>query len=238
MCFRLFEAGQSDFERLVATDTGAHTGVSLQATPAIKVVGLPATASRQGIVDFLSGIEVLHGADSVTIISEQDASTSAVVQLANAAAQLQAISRSNTLFGERPVQVLPCDAVTGAAVSSSAVAGPSDPFAAQQSLISGSEQPVSAQQAQSFPFDTDGATLKLRGLPYSADETDVIAFFEGAITTGRSCTVNAFSRRACCLMLCSLHVLLTCQCVCLWLVTCTILLCVQTAVACRLSCWT
>lgn len=105
------------------------------------------------------------------------------MQLASAQAQLQALSRSNTLLGATLVQVVPLDAVE-AAVNSAALAASSVPFTAQQQgLVSSSQhaQPVSSQQ--SFPIDTSGATLKLRGLPYSADESDVIAFFEGLITT-------------------------------------------------------
>lgn len=170
----------------MATDVSAHTENSLQAKPAtaIKVVGLPATASRQDVVNFFSGIETLHGAESVTIISEQDTSTSAIVQLASAQARLQAISRSHTLFGDIPVQVLPYNAVQKAAVSSIGVAGSSPLTAQQQGLLTASqhEQPGGIQQPQSFPFDTGGSTLKLRGLPYSAVESDVIAFFEGGTT--------------------------------------------------------
>ena len=170
----------------MATDVSAHTETSLQAKPAtaIKVVGLPAAASRQDVVNFFSGIETLHGAESVTIVSEQDASTSAIVQLANPQARLQAISRSHTLFGDIPVQVLPYNAVQEAAVSSIGVAGSSPFTAQQQGLLTASqhEQPGSIQQPPSFPFDTGGSTLKLRGLPYSAVESDVIAFFEGGAT--------------------------------------------------------
>ena len=171
----------------MATDANAHPAKSLHAKPAptIKVVGLPATASRQDVVNFFGGIDIPHGADSVTIITEQDNSTSAVVQLANAQAHLQAISRNNTLFGDIPVHVLPFDAVQEAVVSAAAVAGSSPFTAQQQGLLTASqhEQPGSIQQPQSFPFDTGGSTLKLRGLPYSADESDVIAFFEGGTAT-------------------------------------------------------
>lgn len=194
---RLFEAGQSDLERLIATDARARAeNLSATPTPAIKVVGLPATANQHDVVNLLNGIELLHGADSITIVREPTSSPSAVVQLATSQAQLQALSRSNTLLHGSPVQVLPYHVVE-AAVSSAALVAASVPFAPlSQGVVSSSLQNQPASEQQSFPFDTTGATLKLRGLPYSADESDVISFFQG---------VSANQHLHCCMYHCCLH---------------------------------
>lgn len=184
MCCRLFEAGPSEVERLVTLDGGGTTVADTHTqptSPAVEVLGLPATVSTEEVVSFLTGVELSEAPDRITLFSSQDNSRGAIVLVANSESQAQALSRNQALLDGRPVQVLPYYPRTDASTTAVAVAHdrPAQPIIL---LNCGQYQHISvAQPGQTYPFRTDGSTLKLRGLPYSAGDADVITFFEGVL---------------------------------------------------------
>ena len=189
---RLFEAGESDIGH---TDEGAggnapgSSDLAQYAEPitAVKVAGLLSTATAQDVVSFLDGVELRRGLDSVVFCSDQaSGSRAALVEVADDTALQLALSKNNQVFGNARLQLLQLTASETALFLQASAPGFSL-SERQQHAGSWSQQQqlpaVRAQQAAPMQFSTDGSTLKLRGLPYSASVSDVLQFFEGAVAT-------------------------------------------------------
>ena len=188
---RIFEAGESDIGHTdgaaVNVVTAAGIDVAQHAVPiiAVRVAGLHSTASAQDVAMFLEGAELRRGLDSVVLLADQGTgSKAAIVELADETAQRLALSKSNQAFGGTCLQVFPLTASETAIFAQASAQG----FSLQELQVP--QQPVQQQQqqqsvarVQQIPpasFRTDGSTLKLRGLPYSASVTDILEFFQGA----------------------------------------------------------
>ena len=186
---RIFEAGESDIGHTdgaaVNVVTAAGIDVAQHAVPiiAVRVAGLHSTASAQDVAMFLEGAELRRGLDSVVLLADQGTgSKAAIVELADETAQRLALSKSNQAFGGSCLQVFPLTASETAIFAQASAQG----FSLQELQVP--QQPVQQQQqsvarVQQLPpasFRTDGSTLKLRGLPYSASVTDILEFFQGA----------------------------------------------------------
>ncbi len=189
---RLFEAGESDIGH---TDEGAggnapgSSDLAQYAEPitAVKVAGLLSTATAQDVVSFLDGVELRRGLDSVVFCSDQaSGSRAALVEVADDTALQLALSKNNQVFGNARLQLLQLTASETALFLQASAPGFSL-SERQQHAGNWSQQQqlpaVRAQQAAPMQFSTDGSTLKLRGLPYSASVSDVLQFFEGAVAT-------------------------------------------------------
>ncbi|DBA83248.1 TPA: hypothetical protein ACH3X2_006755 [Trebouxia sp. C0005] len=184
----IFEAGDSDIGH---TDDGAGNGapgisdLAQHAEPitAVKVAGLSSTATAQDVVTFLDGVELRRGLDSVVFFGDQGSgSRAALVELADDSALQLALSKNNQIFGEARLQLLQLTASETALFLQASAPGFSLPEGKQHAGDWSRQQQlpaVRAQQAAPLQFSTDGSTLKLRGLPYSASVSDVLHFFEG-----------------------------------------------------------
>ncbi len=189
---RIFEAGESDIGH---TDDGAgndapgSSDVAQHAEPitAVKVAGLLSTATAQDVVSFLDGVELRRGLDSVVFFGDQGSgSRAALVELADDTALQLALSKSNQVFGNARLQLLQLTASETALFLQASAPGFSLPEGQQHAGNWSRQQQlpaVRAQQAAPMQFSTDGSTLKLRGLPYSASVSDVLQFFEGAVAS-------------------------------------------------------
>ena len=191
---RIFEAGESDVGH---TDDGAGNNapgssdlaIAQHAEPitAVKVAGLLSTATAQDVVSFLDGVELRHGLDSVVFFIDQGSgSRAALVELADDTALQLALSKNNQVFGNAHLQLLQLTASETSLFLQASAPGFSLPEGQQHAGNWSQQQQlpaVRAQQAAPMRFSTDGSTLKLRGLPYSASVSDVLQFFEGAVAT-------------------------------------------------------
>lgn len=184
----LFEAGESDIGH---TDDGAggnapgSSDLAQYAEPitAVKVAGLLSTATAQDVVSFLDDVELRQGLDSVVFFSDQGSgSRAALVELADDTALQLALSKNNQVFGNARLQLLQLTAAETALFLQASAPGFSLPERQQHAGNWSQQQQLPAaraQQAAPMHFSTDGSTLKLRGLPYSATISDVLQFFEG-----------------------------------------------------------
>ncbi len=189
---RIFEAGESDIGH---TDNGAgnnapgSSDLAQHAEPitAVKVAGLLSRATAQDVVSFLDGVELRRGLDSVVFFGDQGSgSRVALVELADDTVLQLALSKNNQVFGNAHLQILQLTASETALFPQASAPGFSlqdrqrhaGNWSQQQQLPA-----VRAQQTAPMRFSTDGSTLKLRGLPYSASVSDVLQVFEGAVAT-------------------------------------------------------
>ena len=184
MRYRIFEAGETD----IGHGDAAAIGVGRSPLPqgvwgsAVRVAGLPASVSAQDVANFLEGAELRSGLESITF-SEPASGTSraALVELADEAAQQLALSRNNQYFGQSRLQVLPRTTSENAIASQT----PAQQFSLRS--LPGQQAAENIQQSAAFsvkqglpgPVSSDGSTLKLRGLPYSATVADILQFFQG-----------------------------------------------------------
>ena len=182
MRYRIFEAGESDIGH------GDAAAVAVGRSPqggwrsAVQVAGLPASVSAQDVANFLEGAKLRSGLESITF-SEPASGTSraALVELADEAAQQIALSRDNQHFGASRLQVVPRTS------SESAIACQTPAQQISLQSLPAQQAAENIQQAAAFsvkhglpgPVSSDGSTLKLRGLPYSATVADVLRFFQG-----------------------------------------------------------
>lgn len=190
---RIFEAGESDIghtDAAAVNSATASSGAAQHRAPitAVRVASFSSAANAQDVADFLEGVELRRGLDSVVLLGDQGTdSSAAIVELADETAQRVALGRNNQLFGNARVQVFPLTASEIAIFAQASAQGFSlqDASATQQQLADMAQQQPAAVRPQQTPptaFSADGSTLKLRGLPYSASVADILEFFEGAAT--------------------------------------------------------
>ena len=187
--FRIFEACESDIGTAEDTANTVHTAagstVPLHGAPitAVRVAGLLSTSTAQDVVDFLQGVQLRRGLDSVVLLGDQGiGSRAAIVEVADEATQRLALTRNNELVGHSRFQVVPLTASEVAIFAQASAQG----FHLQEPQLGPRDRPQQQQGSahqQAPSFNTDGSTLKLRGLPYSANITDVQEFLEGAVMT-------------------------------------------------------
>ena len=191
---RLFEAGESDIGHTdesavsVATASSDAGHPAVVAITAVRVAGLLHTSSAQDVAAFLEGVNLRCGLDSVVLLGDQGVGTrDAIVELADETAQRLALSKNTQQFGNSRIQVFPLTASQTAIFAQASAQGISlqhIPDSQQQIGAKSHQQQqqstVRLQQAPPSSFDTDGLTLKLRGLPYSASIANILEFFEGA----------------------------------------------------------
>ena len=177
---RVFEAGESDIghpDRLqLSAPTTSNTAAQHGLCTAVKVAGVVSSTSAQDIANVLEGVQLLRGLDSITFLGD-----SALVEVADEAAYRIALSRNQAQPSSTHLQVFP---VTPAELASLPTqARHQDNTVGQQHASAGPVQPqYLSARPQPTPLSwlkTDGSTLKLRGLPYSASLSDVITFFQG-----------------------------------------------------------
>lgn len=175
----MFEAGESDIghpDRLHLSVPTTTSNVAQQGLTAVRIAGVISSTSAQDIANFLDGVHLLHGLDSITFFGD-----SAVVEVADEAAHRIALSRNQAQPGSTHLRVLP---VTPAELASlPTLTRHRDTTIAHQHASTGPVQPqylsTRPQLAPLSSLRTDGSTLKLRGLPYSASLSDILTFFEG-----------------------------------------------------------
>ena len=193
---RILEAGEPDIGH---TDdaTGNHAQASssdnarhAEPISAVKFAGLLSTATIQDVVNFLDGVELRRGLDSAVFLGDQRSGRAALAALANDTALQLTLSKTNQVFGNFHLQVTQLTVSEVAVFLQAFEAGFSlqDWPIPQQHAEDWSQQQrqllaVRAQETTPMRFSTDGSTLKLRGLPYSASISDVLQFFEGALAT-------------------------------------------------------
>ncbi len=192
---RIFEAGESDNGH---TDAAAsHTPASssddaqhAEPVSAVKVAGLSNTATVQDVANFLDGAELRRGLDSAVFLGDQRSGKAALDDLANDTAVQLALSKTNQVFGNARLQVVQLTASEIALFLQASAAGFSlqDRPITQHHAENWSQQQqqlpaVRAQQTAPMRFRTDGSTLKMHGLPYSASVSDMLHFFKGALAT-------------------------------------------------------
>ena len=146
----------------------------------VRIAGVVSSTRAQDIANFLEGVQLLRGLESITFFGDAAfGNRTAVVEVADENAYQIALSR-NQPHGNAHLQVHP---ITNAELAAL-------PRGTGQHSSSG-QQPASAGPAQSqymstrpqlsppSSLRTDGSTLKLRGLPYTASVSDILTFFEG-----------------------------------------------------------
>ena len=147
----------------------------------LRIAGIVSSTCAEDIANLLEGVQLLRGLDSITFFGDAAlGNRTVVVEVADENAYQIALSRNRQSPGNAHLQVHPITHAELAAL----------PRGARQHNLS-SQQPASAGPAQLqyksvspqlLPppsFRTDGSTLKLRGLPYTASVSDILTFFEG-----------------------------------------------------------
>ena len=186
---RVFEAGESDIGHADATSISVvnSSGDVVQHTlpiTAVRVVGLVGSTSAQDVANFFEGVQLPRGLDSINFSGDPAVGTrSAVVEVADETSYRTAVSKSNQLLGTSRLQVFGITPAETASSSRAPALSPEqqDSLSAQQQAGAAQLQQLSTrtQLAPPLSVKTDGSTLKLRGLPYTATVSDVLNFFEG-----------------------------------------------------------
>ena len=186
---RIFEAGESDIGHADATpisvvnSSGDVVRHNLPIT-AVRVAGLVGSTSAQDVANFLEGVQLPRGLDSITFSGDAAVGTrSAVVEVADETSYQIAVSKTNQLLGTSRLQIFGISPAEIAASSRASALSPEqhNSVSAQQQAGAAQLQQLSTrtQLAPPFSLRTDGSTLKLRGLPYTATVLDILDFFEG-----------------------------------------------------------
>lgn len=184
----MFEAGDSDIGHpegapaSVATtsDIVARAGLTRST---VRVTGVVSSTSAQDIANFLEGVQLLRGLDSIAFFGDAAfANRTAVVEVADESAYQAALSRKQQQPGNAHLQVHPISNTDLAAFSRGT--GQHDVSAQQPARVSPTQPQYLANTTRPHlspppSFRADGSTLKLRGLPYSASVCDILNFFEG-----------------------------------------------------------
>ena len=191
---RIFAADEFDFGHSDGA-AGNHAPASssdnaqhAEPITAVKVAGLSSTATVQDVVSVLDGVELRRGLDSAVFLDDQRGGRAALVELANDTALQLALSKNNQVCGNAHLQVVQLTASEVAVLLRASADGFSfqDRLIPQQHAWSQQQQQlpaVRAQQRAPMQFSTDGSTLELRGLPCSANASDILQFFEGALAS-------------------------------------------------------
>lgn len=150
----------------------------------VRMRGLPFTTTAAQVVAFFDGVEVVRGDEGVvfTRLTDGRPTGEAYVEFPTKEAQDEAMQRHKEKLGARYIELF--------------VSSKGDMLQAVQhnGYYTGDPDGVSHHGSkgyrgvgaghggpqQSPPCASDGSTLELRGLPYSATVDDVTSFFEGA----------------------------------------------------------
>ena len=149
---------------------------------AVRIAGIVSSTSAQDIANFLEGVQLPRGLDSITFFGDSAfGNRTAVVQVADETALRIALSRNQQPPGNGHLQVLPIT-TTDLPAFHTAVGQQNDTPAQQHASAGPAQSQMLSTTPQLMPplsLKTDGSTLKLRGLPYTASVSDILTFFEG-----------------------------------------------------------
>ena len=147
----------------------------------VRIAGIVSSTRAQDVADFLEGVQLRRGLDSIIFFGDAAfGNRTPVVEVADENDYQIALSRNQQLPGNAHLQVHPITNEDLAALPrgtgqhSSSVQQPASAGPAQFQYMS-----ARPQLSPPSSLKTDGSTLKLRGLPYTASVSDILTFFEG-----------------------------------------------------------
>ena len=156
----------------------------------LRIAGIVSSTTAQDIADLLDDVQLMRGLDSIIFFGDAAlGNRTAVVEVADENAWQIALSR-NQQSGNAHLQVHPITHAELAALPR----GTGQHKSAHQPASTGPAQlqymSVRPQLLPPPSYRTDGSTLKLRGLPYTASVSDILTFFEGDDTPSHLCTIH------------------------------------------------
>ena len=193
---RVFEAGESDIGHPDQDPVNVTTFSGNVVQPGLlrstlRIAGIVSSTSAQDVADLLEGVQLPRGLDSITFFGDAAfGNRTAVVEVADENAWQTALSRNQQPPGNAHLQVHPITHAELAALPrgtgqhNSSTQQPASTGPAQLQYMS-----VRPQSSPPPSFRTDGSTLKLRGLPYTASVSDILTFFEGDDTPSHLCPI-------------------------------------------------
>lgn len=185
----MFETSEGEVEQLASKNSGQQgsggtrgtggTGEAKQKAYVIRMRGLPFTATIPDVTQFFAGCELVASPENKAIMftTTQDGRPTgeAFVEFASEEDQKEALKRHRNKIGSRYIELF--------------VSSKDDMTQAPSQL--GYNQFSERRRVSYTPYHqhqgpasgpaavTDGTTLKLRGLPFSAGVDEVIEFFKG-----------------------------------------------------------
>lgn len=147
----------------------------------VRMRGLPFTTTAEQVVEFFEGVQVVRGAEGVVFTRLPDGRPTgeAYVEFPTKEEQDEAMKRHKEKLGSRYIELFVSSKgdMLQAVQHNGYYTGQPDPQHAKQQRHGGGSHAGPGQHAPSF--SSDGSTLELRGLPYSATIDDITTFFAG-----------------------------------------------------------
>lgn len=155
----------------------------------LRIAGIVSSTRAEDIANLLEGVQLPRGLDSITFFGDAAfGNRIAVVEVADEDAYQVALSRNHQPPGNAHLQVHPITHAELAALRETRQQNSSLQLLASAGPTQSQYKSVKPQLSPPPSFRTDGSSLKLRGLPYTASVSDIITFFEGDNTPSHLCT--------------------------------------------------
>ncbi|CAN2389955.1 G-rich RNA sequence binding factor 1 [Pristimantis euphronides] len=136
----------------------------------VRARGLPWSCTAEDVLNFFSGCNVRNGTDGVHFIFNRDGKPrgDAVIEFETADDLLKSLEQHKKYLGQRYVEVFEMSPKDAESLLQR--------LQAPMSPTTSSSVPQAAQSVVGLPSD---GTVRLRGLPYSCTDQDIVNFFSG-----------------------------------------------------------
>ncbi|XP_075058598.1 G-rich sequence factor 1 isoform X2 [Mixophyes fleayi] len=136
----------------------------------VRARGLPWSCTAEDVVNFFSGCNIRNGEDGVHFMFNRDGKPrgDAVIELESADDLAKALEQHKRYLGQRYVEVFEMSPKDAESL-----------LQRLQAVMSPTTQSSLSQAVQSMSATPNDSTVRLRGLPYSCSEQDIVNFFSG-----------------------------------------------------------
>ncbi|XP_066430210.1 G-rich sequence factor 1-like isoform X2 [Eleutherodactylus coqui] len=145
----------------------------------VRARGLPWSCTAEDVLNFFSGCNVRNGADGVHFIFNRDGKPrgDAVIEFETSDDLVKALEQHKKYLGQRYVEVFEMSHKDAESL-----------LQRLQAPVSPTTSSAASQAAQSMAGTPSDGTVRLRGLPYSCTEQDIVNFFSGLGITDEGIT--------------------------------------------------
>ncbi|XP_063776189.1 G-rich sequence factor 1 isoform X2 [Pseudophryne corroboree] len=136
----------------------------------VRARGLPWSCTAEDVLNFFSGCNIRNGEDGVHFMFNRDGKPrgDAVIELETADDLAKALEQHKRYLGQRYVEVFEMSPKDAESL-----------LQRLQAVMSPTTQSSLSQSGQSMSVTPNDSTVRLRGLPYSCSEQDIVNFFSG-----------------------------------------------------------
>ncbi|CAI9563725.1 unnamed protein product [Staurois parvus] len=158
-----------EYPALSEYDPHAITGVPKKMF-IVRARGLPWSCTAEDVLNFFSECNVCNGIDGVHFIFNRDGKPrgDAIIEFETADDLMKALEQHKKYMGQRYVEVFEMSLKDAELL-----------LHRIQTSMSPTRMSSMSQTAQALPASPNDATVRLRGLPFSCTEQDIINFFSG-----------------------------------------------------------